>query len=91
MNFLYLNETKNDLINYFISIISPQLCNSVLEVHTHSINMFNNLKMNFISNKKDKKIIKMFKLQNININNLTDDEKDRLFNKYSKNFWNFVL
>ena len=81
MNFLYLNETKNDLINYFISIISPQLCNSVLEVHTHSINMFNNLKMNFISNKKDKKIIKMFKLQNININNLTDDEKDRLFNK----------
>jgi len=81
MNFLYLNETKNDLINYFISIISPQLCNSVLEVHTHSINIFNNLKMNFISNKKDKKIIKMFKLQNININNLTDDEKDRLFNK----------
>lgn len=81
MNFLYLNETKNDLINYFISVISPQLCNSVLEVHTHSINMFNNLKMNFISNKKDKKIIKMFKLQNININNLTDDEKDRLFNK----------
>lgn len=81
MNFLYLNETKNDLINYFISIISPQLCNSVLEVHTHSINIFNNLKMNFISNKKDKKIIKMFKLDNININNLTDDEKDRLFNK----------
>ena len=81
MNFLYLNETKNDLINYFISIISPQLCNSVLEVHTHSINMFNNLKMNFISNKKDKKIIKMFKLQNININNLTDNEKDILFNK----------
>ena len=81
MNFLYLNETKNDLINYFISIISPQLCNSVLEVHIHSINIFNNLKMNFISNKKDKKIIKMFKLQNININNLTDDEKDRLFNK----------
>ena len=81
MNFLYLNETKNDLINYFISIISPQLCNSVLEVHTHSINMFNNLKMNFISNKKDKKIIKLFKLQNININNLTDDEKDGLFNK----------
>ena len=81
MNFLYLNETKNDLINYFISIISPQLCNSVLEVHTHSINMFNNLKMNFISNKKDKKIIKIFKLKNININNLTDDEKDRFFNK----------
>lgn len=81
MNFLYLNETKNDLINYFISIISPQLCNSVLEVHTHSINIFNNLKMNFISNKKDKKIIKMFKLDNININNLSDDEKDRLFNK----------
>jgi hypothetical protein len=81
MNFLYLNETKNDLINYFISIISPQLCNSVLEVHTHSINIFNNLKMNFISNKKDKKIIKMFKLDNININILSDDEKDRLFNK----------
>lgn len=81
MNFLYLNETKNDLINYFISIVSPQLCNSVLEVHTHSINMFNNLKMNFISKKKDKKIIKIFKLENININNLTDDEKDRLFNK----------
>jgi hypothetical protein len=81
MNFVYLNETKNDLINYLISIISPQLSNSVLEVHTHSINIFNNLKTNFISNKKDKKIIKMFKLQNININNLTNDEKDRLFNK----------
>ena len=47
MNFVYLNETKNDLINYLISIISPQLSNSVLEVHTHSINIFNNLKTNF--------------------------------------------
>lgn len=91
MNFLYLNETKNDFLNFFISIMTPQLSNSVLEVYNHVMDVYNNLEKVLVSNKQNNKLKQKFNLEKINFQNLSENEKKNIFQKLRSDIFKMYI